>query len=178
MPANDALGSDHDQVSPPVTAEGANHHPEELVAGRETGPLPSPPRLTRIAGTSCRSTSGSVRPTFAPRQVATRPLVLISARGVTAPHIIGKGRAAAHPKSLERVTVCRPRATLRPTRAKPPKRTLRAEVAQRLNVVISAPGWRRPTFCLRGRSLLHIPDKGRRVKPSSYGVVQELATSD
>jgi len=69
--------------------------------------------------------------------VATRPIVLISARGVTAPHIVGKGRAEAHPKSLARVTVCRLRAMLRPTRDAT-QRTLRAEVAQRLNVLISA----------------------------------------
>ena len=66
-----------------------------------------------------------------------RPIVLISARGVTAPHIVGKGRAEAHPKSLARVTVCRLRAMLRPTRDAT-QRTLRAEVAQRLNVLISA----------------------------------------
>ena len=70
--------------------------------------------------------------------VATRPIVLISARGSDGAHIVGKGRAEAHPKSPARVTASSPRATLRLTREANPKRTLRAEVAQRLNVLISA----------------------------------------
>ena len=71
--------------------------------------------------------------------VAKRPIVLISARGSDgAPHcwegssrgspqITGKG----HRKHS-------PRATMRLTREANPKRTLHAEVAQRLNVLISA----------------------------------------
>ena len=65
-----------------------------------------------------------------------RPIVLISARGVTAPHIVGKGRAEAHPKSLERSPNA-VRVQRCGRRGKPPERTLRAEVAQRLNVLIS-----------------------------------------
>jgi hypothetical protein len=40
MPADNTLGSDHDQVLAPVTAQSAGHNPEELVAGAETGSSP------------------------------------------------------------------------------------------------------------------------------------------
>src|SRR5437764_4084939 len=47
MPADHALGSDHDQVSAPVTMESADHNPEELVAGAEPRSSPSRPRQYR-----------------------------------------------------------------------------------------------------------------------------------
>src|SRR5436189_4414464 len=47
MPADHALGSDHDQVLTPVTAERADHHPEQLVAGAEPRSLPDRPRQYR-----------------------------------------------------------------------------------------------------------------------------------
>jgi hypothetical protein len=40
MPADGALGPDQDQVPAPVTAESADHHPEQLVAGAEPRSLP------------------------------------------------------------------------------------------------------------------------------------------
>ncbi len=43
MPADDAFGSDHDQVPTPVTAESADHDPEQLVAGTEPRSLPGQP---------------------------------------------------------------------------------------------------------------------------------------
>ena len=47
MPTDDALGSDHDQVPAPVTAEGPNHNPEQLVAGAEPRSLPGGPGQDR-----------------------------------------------------------------------------------------------------------------------------------
>jgi hypothetical protein len=44
MPADDALGSDQNKLPPPVTAESADHNPEELVAGAEPRSPPSRPR--------------------------------------------------------------------------------------------------------------------------------------
>src|SRR5919199_4054706 len=44
MPADDALGPDEDQVSAPVTAESADHHPQELVASAQPRSSPSWPR--------------------------------------------------------------------------------------------------------------------------------------
>jgi hypothetical protein len=41
MPAADALGPDHDQVTAAVSAESADHNPEELVAGAEPRSPPS-----------------------------------------------------------------------------------------------------------------------------------------
>jgi hypothetical protein len=43
MPADDALGPDQDQVPAPVTAESANHNPEEFVASAEPRSLPGRP---------------------------------------------------------------------------------------------------------------------------------------
>jgi hypothetical protein len=37
------LGSDQDQMSAPITAERANHHPEEFVAGTQPRSLPGRP---------------------------------------------------------------------------------------------------------------------------------------
>jgi hypothetical protein len=93
------------------------------------------------------------------------------------PHIVGKGRAEAHPKSLERVTVCRPRATLRLTReATQAHVTCRGRTAPQCSHQRSVGDAAPHSVEESGRSLLHIPDRGRRVKPSSYRVVQELAT--
>jgi hypothetical protein len=44
MPADDALGSDQDQVLAPVAAESVEQHPEELDAGAEPRPFPGRPR--------------------------------------------------------------------------------------------------------------------------------------
>ena len=68
--------------------------------------------------------------------VTTRPTVLISARGVTAPHIVGKGRAELAPNQWQGHRK-QSASTLLLTR-EATQRTLRAEVAQRLNVLISA----------------------------------------
>ena len=43
LPPNDCLRSDDDQVPPPVTTDGADHHPEEPVPEAELRPLPSGP---------------------------------------------------------------------------------------------------------------------------------------
>src|SRR5712671_4780914 len=43
MPADDALGPDQDQVPTPVTAQSADEHPEQLVAGAEMRSLPGRP---------------------------------------------------------------------------------------------------------------------------------------
>ena len=47
MPANDALGSDQDQMAAPVATKGPNHDPEELVAGAEMRSLPGRPGQDR-----------------------------------------------------------------------------------------------------------------------------------
>jgi hypothetical protein len=44
MPADDALGSEHDQMPAPVAAESVGHNPEELVAGAEPRSPPARPR--------------------------------------------------------------------------------------------------------------------------------------
>src|SRR5439155_25051465 len=43
MPADDTLGSDHDQMSAPVSAESTDHHPEQLVVGAQLRSPPSRP---------------------------------------------------------------------------------------------------------------------------------------
>ena len=47
MPADDVLGSDHDQVSAPVAAESAGHDPEELIASAQPRSLPGRPGQDR-----------------------------------------------------------------------------------------------------------------------------------
>src|SRR5947209_4476092 len=47
VPADDALGSDQDQVPAPVTVESADHNPEQLVAGAQPRSLPGRPRQYR-----------------------------------------------------------------------------------------------------------------------------------
>ena len=47
MPADDALGSDHDQMPAPVAAESVGHHPEEFVAGTQPRSLPGRPGQNR-----------------------------------------------------------------------------------------------------------------------------------
>ena len=43
MPTDDALGSDQDKMLAPVTAQSADHNPEQLVAGVELRSLPGRP---------------------------------------------------------------------------------------------------------------------------------------
>src|SRR5437868_8209792 len=43
MPADDTVGSDQNKMSAPVTAESADQHPQQLVAGAEMRSLPGRP---------------------------------------------------------------------------------------------------------------------------------------
>src|SRR5438105_3990183 len=110
----------------------------EVVIGRFTSFLPtSAPRSPMLNTNAVDQRPSSLSAHYVARSPSA-PSFSSALGGVTAPHIVGKGRAEAHPKSPARVTASSPRATLRLTREANPKRTLRAEVAQRLNVLISA----------------------------------------
>lgn len=139
----------------------------------------SPPFSTRLHHMArlsiCRrSTSGDCHSAHITWRSRHAPHGSHQRSGSDGAHIVGKGRAEAHPKS----TGSSPPATLLLDAESHPKRTLRAEVAQ-------APQCSHQRS--EGGAAPHFPEgstpsrpkprgKGRRVKPSSYGVVPVLAT--